>query len=193
MKHNMAKYLNEYDDGSDTDSSSEQEHKTGAWGNLKSLVVPRRKGKKNSQLITPLDIVKDDVVRKAQYSGKEYRIKARPRSYLLSIIAIQAVAGPYPQISKIFADALNKVNPDMLVWARYVQQKRKKSKILSIFLPQKEEVFIINRNVADIKDQDFKTFESRIFNHIIHGYPLVLYNPHANIFLHLSCDFCSKR
>jgi len=88
------------------DSTNEQDQKNGAWGNLKSLIVPHRTQRRNSQLIRPLDIIKDDVVRQAQYSGKEYNIKARPRSYLLSIIAIQAVAGPYPQISKIFEAAL---------------------------------------------------------------------------------------
>ncbi len=87
----------------DHSKSDEEDKKWGRLRDLKSLIGPK---KHSSELVIPLDIVKDDIVRQAQYSGKEYKIRARPRSYLLSIIALQAVAGPFPQVSKTFEAAL---------------------------------------------------------------------------------------
>jgi len=87
----------------DHSKSDEEETKWGRLKDLKSLIGPKKHA---SGLVIPLDIVKDDIVRQAQYSGKEYKIRARPRSYLLSIIALQAVEGRFPEISKKFEAAL---------------------------------------------------------------------------------------
>jgi len=126
------KDLTEHDKGSDSgddDSSetNEQEHLSTQQSSRRPLItLPQRK---SFRLVYPLEIVKEGTIKQSQsFGGKEYKIKARPRSNLLSIIALQAVKGPYPVISKIFETALNKVNPEMLVWARYVKSKKKKSR-----------------------------------------------------------------
>jgi len=120
------KDFNDYDDEESNFDDEEENEKR----NRKLLMVPQKGG---YRLVDPLDVIKEGPLKQASYSGRKYKIKARPRSYMLSIIALQAVAGPFPHISKVFEAALNKVNPDMLVWARYIKSRKKKSKIAKLW------------------------------------------------------------
>jgi len=93
------------DSGDDSSETNEQEHLSTQQSSRRPLItLPQRK---SFRLVYPLEIIKEGTIKQTQsFGGKEYRIKARPRSNLLSIIALQAVKGPYPVISKIFETAL---------------------------------------------------------------------------------------